>query len=131
MGAEQNKQLVHEAFSAWERGDSRPFFQLLDPDVSWTVIGTTPISGTYSSKKAFLKGAAGQLTTKLQGPIMAKVRNVLADGDHVILQWEGSTEATNGTPYRQTYCWVMRIEGGKVKEATAYLDTALIDAVLA
>ncbi|MEA3215622.1 MAG: uncharacterized protein QOJ19_1778 [Acidimicrobiia bacterium] len=131
MGAEENKKLVREAFSAWERGDSRPFFSLLDPEVNWTVIGTTPISGAYSSKKAFLTAAAGKLTDKLDGPIMAKVRNVLADGDHVILQWEGTTQGTNGTPYRQTYCWVMRIEDGKVKEATAYLDTALIEAVLA
>jgi ketosteroid isomerase-like protein len=32
----------------------------------------------------------------------------------------------NGTAYQQTYCWVMRIENGKVKEGTAYLDTELI-----
>jgi ketosteroid isomerase-like protein len=32
----------------------------------------------------------------------------------------------NGTDYRQTYCWVMRVENGKVKEGTVYLDTELI-----
>jgi ketosteroid isomerase-like protein len=36
----------------------------------------------------------------------------------------------NGKPYNQRYCWVMRIEGGKVREGTAYLDTELLSQVM-
>ena len=94
------------------------------------MIGTTPISGTYTSKKTFLDAAVGGLTTRLKGPIMAKVRNVLADGDHVILQWEGNTKhRSTGAPYHQTYCWVMRFGDGQIREVTAYLDTELVSAM--
>ena len=129
-GSEDNRRAVREAFGHWERGDSRPFFALVGDDVTWTVIGTTPISGTYTSKKAFLEAAVGGLTARLEGPIMATVRNVLADGDHVALQWEGKTRQRNtGAPYHQTYCWVMRFGDGRIREVTAYLDTELVSAM--
>jgi len=124
-----NRRAVAEAFSSWERGDTRPFFALVSDDVAWTVIGTTPISGTYTSKQAFLDAAVGGLMARLEGPIMASVRNVLADGDHVVLQWEGRTRARTGRPYEQTYCWVLRFGEGRIREVTAYLDTELVSAM--
>ena len=128
---EENRELVRSSFAAWERGDTRPFFAIVADDVQWTVIGSTSISGTYSGKQAFFDGASTVLFDRLAEPITAKVRNVLADGDHVVLTWEGSSRGKNGTPYEQTYCWVMRLDGGRVVEVTAYLDTELVSAVLA
>jgi len=127
MSANDNRKLVTDAFAAWARGDGMAFFNLLADDVHWTVIGSTPVSRTYTSKSAFIEGAVKPLTARLAGPIVPTVRDLLADGDKVALQWEGRSTGTNGTIYYQTYCWVMRLEGGKVKEGTAYLDTALIN----
>src|SRR5690606_30584470 len=42
MSTEENRNLVAQAFAAWERGDSKPFFDIVADDVTWTVIGTTP-----------------------------------------------------------------------------------------
>jgi ketosteroid isomerase-like protein len=127
---EGNRELIRTAFGAWEAGDSRPFFRLVADDVRWTVIGTTAISGTYASKADFMAGASGPLFAKLAEPIRATVRDVLADGDQVVLRWEGASRGTNGHPYAQTYCWVMRLAEGTVVEVTAYLDTELVAAVL-
>jgi uncharacterized protein len=127
---EANRQAVREAFGHWEQGNSQPFFALVADDVQWTVIGTTPVSGTYTSKQAFTDGAVGGLTKRLKGPIMATIRNVLADGDHVVLQWEGNTSSrSTGAPYQQTYCWVLRFGDGQIREVTAYLDTELVSAM--
>jgi ketosteroid isomerase-like protein len=126
-----NRALISEAFAAWAGGDSRPFFALVADDVNWTVIGSTSISGTFTSKQAFMDGAAGPLTARLAEPIRATVRNVLVDGDNVVLQWEGRSTGVNGRPYDQHYCWVMRLAEGRVVECTAYLDTALILAMFA
>lgn len=128
---DDNRRAVREAFAHWEQGDSRPFFALVDDDVRWTVIGSTPISGTYEGKRAFFAHAAGRLTDRLAGPLTAKVVDVSADGDKVFLQWEGTAVATNGAPYNQTYCWVLTMRDGRVVEAVAYLDTELVAAVLA
>jgi uncharacterized protein len=126
MSANENKKLVEDAFMKWSRGDGAAFFALLADDVRWTVIGSTPVSRTYTSKQAFLEGAVQPLGTKLAGTIQPTVRDILADGEKVALQWEGQATAKNGTIYHQTYCWVMRFENGKVREGTAYLDTELI-----
>jgi len=51
---------------------------------------------------------------------------VIAEGDNVVLQWEGRATTKSGKPYNNSYCWVMRIENGKVREGTAYIDTELV-----
>ena len=126
MGTAENKQLIQDAFTAWARGDGNAFFNLLAEDVHWTVIGSTPVSRTYASRAAFVEGAVKPLTAKLAGPIVPTVRDIIAEGDKVVLQWEGRSSGKNGAIYHQTYCWVMRMADGKVREGTAYLDTELI-----
>ncbi|HZP46632.1 MAG TPA: nuclear transport factor 2 family protein [Candidatus Binataceae bacterium] len=126
MGAAENRQLVANAFARWARGEGAAFMELLADDVHWTVIGSTPVSRTYTSKRAFLEGAVQPLSSRLAGPITPTVRDIIAEGDKVVLQWEGRASGKNGTIYAQTYCWVMRFENGKVCEGTAYLDTELI-----
>jgi len=129
MSTVENKKLIQDAFTAWARGDGMAFFNLLDPGVHWTVIGSTPVSRTYDSRDAFVEGAVKPLTAKLAGPIVPTVRDIIAEGDKVVLQWEGRTSGKNGTIYHQTYCWVMRLVDGKVHEGTAYLDTELISQI--
>ncbi len=126
MSAMENRKLVEDAFAKWSRGDGSAFFALLADDVHWTVIGSTPVSRTYTSKRAFQEGAVQPLGTKLASAIQPTVRDILADGEKIALQWEGRATAKNGTIYSQTHCWVMRFENGKVCEGTAYLDTELI-----
>jgi uncharacterized protein len=126
MGAAENKKLIQDAFSAWSGGDGGAFFNLLADDVTWTVIGSTAVSRTYKSKKEFLDGAARPLGEKINGAIQPRLRDILVDGDKVALQWDGHAIGKNGTEYNQTYCWVMRIVDGRVREGTAYLDTELI-----
>jgi ketosteroid isomerase-like protein len=126
MSAAENKRLIEDAFANWARGDAAAFMNLLADDVHWTVIGGTPVSRTYTSRQAFLDGAAKPLSAKLAGPILPTVRDIIAEGEKLVLQWDGRSTGKNGTIYAQTYCWVMRFEGGKVREGTAYLDTELI-----
>ena len=62
MSTAENKKLIQDAFTAWARGDGTAFFKLLADDVRWTVIGSTPVSRTYTSREAFVEGAAKPLT---------------------------------------------------------------------
>ncbi len=126
MSAAENKKLIQDVFDAWAGGDGMAFFNTLAEDVQWTVIGTSPVSRTYTSRQAFVDGAAKPLTAKLAGPIQPTVVNIIAEGDNVVLQWEGKATTKAGKPYNNSYCWVMRIADGKVKEGTAYIDTELV-----
>src|ERR1019366_662521 len=48
------RDLITTLFEKWEAGDMTPFFSALSDDVRWTAIGTTPISGAFSSKEGRL-----------------------------------------------------------------------------
>jgi len=126
MGAAENKKLIQDAFAAWGRGDGSAFFNILDDNVRWTVIGSCPVSRTYKSKEEFFEGATKPLSAKLAGPIQPTVRNIIAEGDQIVLQWEGKAASKSGKPYNNNYCWVMRIADSKIKEGTAYIDTELV-----
>lgn len=128
---EQNRLAITEVFKRFVAGDQRPFFALVHDEVKWTVIGSTAISGRFDSKRAFIAGATSRLFGGLDGPLEGVIKNILADGDHVIVQWTGSAPTTSGGRYDQTYCWVMRLEAGMVVETTAYLDTEMVSSVLA
>ena len=36
----------------------------------------------------------------------------------------------SGKPYNNEYCWVFRLDGGRIKEVTEYMDTQLAEAAL-
>jgi ketosteroid isomerase-like protein len=127
---ERNRRAVREAFEQFVAGDAAPFFAMVADDVRWTVIGSTPISGTYESKRDFIKGASGKLFSGLKGPLTGSIRNVFADGDHVIVQWQAQAEMASGGTYDQTYCWVLRLDDSMIVESDAYLDTEMVRAVL-
>jgi len=76
MVASVNKQLIRSVFEAWANGDSKAFFNVLAPNVEWTVIGTGPVSQCYKSRQAFLEGAVNPLSEKLAGPIAPTVENI-------------------------------------------------------
>jgi uncharacterized protein len=129
MSAAENKKIVENAFTQWLAGDSAAPFRLLAKNVHWTVIGTTPISAAYKSKREFLTGA-GPLMDHLATPIKPELVGITAVDDKVILEFKAHAIAKNSTVYDQVYCWVMRMENGEVVEGKAYLDTDLLVRVL-
>ncbi|MEM7124569.1 MAG: nuclear transport factor 2 family protein [Pseudomonadota bacterium] len=129
--ADENKRLVREAFRPWETGDSGPFFDLVADDVTWTVIGTTSVSGVYHSKQALIDQAFGPLLDRLDGPLKTRFIDLVADGDKVILRHESTGVAKTGLPYEQVYCFAMVMRDGRITEITAYLDTDLLARILA
>jgi ketosteroid isomerase-like protein len=118
-------------YTQLERGNGQPFIEALADDVSWTIIGTTEWSGTWRGKSA--------VRTRLLDPLFAqfgtRYRNravrVIAEGDWVVIECRGDVITKSGTPYRNTYCNVIRLEHDEVKEITEYCDTELIARTLA
>ncbi len=129
MASTSKAELVRNAFRAWEGGSSREFFSLVAPQVTWRVIGSTPLSGTYEDRATFM-AATAPLLNALAEPIKATVLAVHDVGDTVVLQWHGSSRGVNGKPYEQDYCWVIGFRGEEIVDVTAYLDTALINDLL-
>ena len=124
-----NKQVVLDFYEAGARGDMDACFALLADDVTWTNIGTTKFSGTYSGKQALVEQLLGPLFGQLKAGISSQIERLTAEGDIVVAQTQGTAETHDGTPYNNTYCQVIRIRDGKIAEVKEYFDTALVDTV--
>jgi uncharacterized protein len=126
----ENKKLVQDAFTEWGRGNGDAFFNLLAVNVRWTVIGSTKVSGTYYSREVFLEKGVSPFMDKLAEPIVPTVRDIIAQDDKVVVQWEGRAFGKNDRIYYKTYCYVLRLRDGKIQEGTSYLDTEQIARLL-
>lgn len=119
----RNQAIVREAFDKWRAGGNI-FAGLLAPDVVWTIHGSGPVAGTYRSVEDFIERASAPLISRLATPLMPEVHDIFADGNTVIIRFDGSATTTSGAPYRNQFVWIFRMEEGSVVEAEAFLDLA-------
>ncbi len=127
---EHNKALVSAAFDRWAAGGSGFFNEVLAPDVVWTIKGSGPSAGTYHGRDDLMARAVRPLATRLSTPIRPVAKRIWAEGDHVIVNWDGEALARDGKPYTNSYVWILRMEGGRAAEVTAFLDLVAYDDVL-
>lgn len=117
---QRNKEIVRQYFDGWRSGTGN-FFDLLAPEATWTITGTGATAGTYR-KQELLDQVINPTSSRLSTPIVPTVRGIWADGDMVIVLWDGEAIAGDGRPYRNTYTWYFRMQDGKAIEAIAFLD---------
>jgi uncharacterized protein len=70
------------------------------------------------------------LYAQFVAPTRITPKRILAEAEYVVVEGEGDATTVSGARYANTYCWVFRIESGKLREVTEYMDTALVDRVL-
>jgi len=119
---EKNRQTVQAAFDNWRRAAGTPF-DLLASDVKWTIAGESTISGTYHSRRDFMDQVVVPFNSRLSTPLVPTVRGVYADGDMVIVLWDGAAMAKDGKSYENTYSWFLKMRDGKIVSATAVYDS--------
>jgi ketosteroid isomerase-like protein len=128
--SETNRQIVDRAFDRWTAGGSDFFTEVLSPDVIWTIEGSGPSAGVHRGLKDFTTRAVEPFVSRLAEPVRPVAHTVWADGDHVIVRWEGRAVARDGQPYQNDYVWIFRLVDGKAVEVTAFLDLAPYDDIL-
>ncbi len=127
---ETNKALVQSILEARARGDGAPFAAAMADDFVWHITGTTAWSGDYVGKAEVRERLLKPLYAQFTAPTRINPTRILADGDHVVAECKGDATTLCGERYANTYCLVIRLEGGKLKELTEYMDTALVERVL-
>jgi uncharacterized protein len=117
-----NKRAIQAGFDAWRNGTGG-VFDLLASDAKWTIVGSSPVSRTFTSRQEFLDVVITPFNARLSSRLVPTVRGVYADGEMVIVLWDGEGTARDGKPYKNTYSWYMRMRNGKIVDATAFFDT--------
>ena len=125
-----NRQRIQHVMAELDKGNGKPFVDTMADDFSWTIPGDTPWSRTYSGKQVVVNELLRPLYAQFATPYISTTRRVLADGDMVIIEFDGRVTTKAGKAYNNRYCYVCRMEDGKMKDLIEYLDTALVSSAL-
>jgi uncharacterized protein len=126
----QNKRLMEGVFAELAKGNGRPFVDALADDVRWTIIGTTDWSGRWEGKAAVQSRLLEPLFAQFATRYRNRALRFIAEDDHVVIECRGDVITKDRRPYKNAYCYVCRLEGGKVRELTEYCDTELLTEAL-
>ena len=125
-----NKDAVTKAFAGMAEGDGSALVGLMADDIVWTVTGTTSWSGPLHGKAEVLTKLLMPLGAQLANRTTVVARRIIAEGDLVVVEASGRNQTRTGKDYSNTYCFVMRMEDGLIREVTEYMDTALVESAL-
>jgi uncharacterized protein len=123
---EANRETIRRAFDAW-RDRTGEITDVFAPDMVWRIEGHSVASREYGDRQHFVDevlrpfGARFSSSSDPFRPV--RVRSVHADGDTVIVLWDGRGIANDGKPYENTYAWFMTMRDGKVVDGTAFYDS--------
>jgi ketosteroid isomerase-like protein len=131
MSAQANRQLLASIFASLAVGDGRPLLDAMADDFSWR------FAGEWSWVRRNWGATKREVRTNLLQPLMrqfaeyrCKADEIIAEGDRVVVRASADAVTTRGERYPQSYCYVFRVENGRLAEVSEYCDTALVERVL-
>lgn len=125
MPSDLNKDIVHQMFAALNDGNGAKYISFMAEDVRVTYFGDHVFSGTYIGKADFLQNFVPVLRSRIDGGIRFRIKNIIAEGDQVVVECEGEAKSKGGLDYNNLYCIVLKLKNDKVVEVREYMDTAL------
>ena len=122
---ESNRQTIRRAFDAWRAGTG-PITDVFAPEMIWRIEGHSLASREYTDRQHFIDEVLtpfGARFTTTEPFRPTTVRSIHADGDTVIVLWDGRGIAHDGQPYENSYAWFMKLRDGLVIDGTAFYDS--------
>ncbi len=125
MSVDANRRTVRAAFDAWQAGTGA-ISDIFADDMVWRIEGHSLASRQYAGKQEFIDQVLAPFGARFADgeafrPV--SVRSVLADGDTVVVVWDGRGVANDGKTYENSYAWILRMRDGEVVDGTAFYDS--------
>lgn len=123
--SEQNKAVVVKFIEAFSDGDAETAKTCLAPDARTIAKGFGKLSGPrpYDLIVATTAAFKETIPTGLQPELLS----VTAEGNRVVVEFEGNATLANGEAYCNQYCMVFTMAGGLIKQVNEYYCTILAD----
>ncbi len=113
-----NTKFLRQISEAFPKGNLEFFLPFLANDIKWNILGYGTVSGKEEVLEVFKM-------SQLESFPVVTIKNIVAEGNYVVVESTGEANTKNGKPYNQTYCDVFYFDNEKLLEITTYLDTAL------
>ena len=110
------------------RSDGAAAIPCLDPEAFTLAKGFGKFAGVrrYETIVGTIDAFKKLLPTGLRPTIVS----VTAEGDRVVVEFEGDAVTCDGQPYCNQYCMVFTTREGRIKQVNEYFCTKLVDEVL-
>jgi ketosteroid isomerase-like protein len=131
MGIAENKKTVLGFIDALSSGNLKALDAALADDATWWLPGSLPVSGTHRGKKGIFEGFLAKAAPLFQpGSLAIEVRNTIAEGDCVAVEWIARGKTAKGKSYENYYHIMFEVKNGKVQTIREYVDTLYAKEVL-
>jgi ketosteroid isomerase-like protein len=118
--------IVAKAFDDWATGTGY-VSSIFAENMTWEIVGRSAASRKYASAAEFIAEVLQPFGARFStnDPFRpVAIRQVVADGDRVVVLWDGEGTTTVGTTYRNTYAWFMTVDDdGKIADGIAFYDS--------
>jgi uncharacterized protein (TIGR02246 family) len=123
-GPPDGKAVIDRYIAALNAGEGTTVADSFTEDAVWRLDGELPISGTWAGRDAIVNGFFGTAAELFEpGSTQVEVTRMLAEGDHVVLEWTSRARTRNGDPYENHCIGVFTIAQGKIRAVREYMDT--------
>jgi uncharacterized protein len=130
MSAEQNAELVTKTWKDVVGGNVDAALANMSDEISWVIAGSLPgVSGLKRGKPA-IKEFIGGIGKAFPAGLNSQISKLHSAGDTVIVELTNTGTAFNGRDYRNEYCFVFEIEGGKIRRIREYVDMLTVKEAL-
>ena len=126
--SEANKKVALEFLRAMSEADAEGQARCLTPDATTTTRGFAQVSGTRNRETMLATVEA--FREIVPSGFRPRVLRVVAEGDTVVLEWEGNAVLSNGAPYGNHYVFIFTFENGLIRRLDEYFCTVLADTVI-
>jgi len=120
-----NKQTALKFLHAMSEADVAGQADCLAPDACTITKGFGKVSGQRNRETMLATVEA--FRDVVPTGFRPKIEKVVAEGDTVVIEWEGNAVLSDGTPYGNQYVFIFQFENGKIRQLNEYFCTVLAD----
>lgn len=123
--SEANKRLALDFIEAMSNGDAEGQARCLTDDAVTETKGFARVSGKRD--RATMLATVGAFKEIVPTGFRPRFHKVVAEGDTVVVEWEGDAVLSNGEPYCNQYVFIFSFRDGKISQLNEYFCTVLAD----
>ena len=122
---EANKKVALDFLNAMSVGDADGMARCLTDDAVTYTKGFGKVSG-WRNRETML-ATTDAFKEVVPTGFRPKFERVVAEGDTVVVEFEGNAVLSDGKPYCNQYVFLFTFAGGKIKQVNEYFCTVLAD----
>jgi ketosteroid isomerase-like protein len=123
--SEQNKETVIKFIKAFSDGDAEAARTCLAPDAVTYAKGFGKLSGPRHYE--IIIATTATFKDIIPSGLRPQFLTVTAEGERVVVEFEGDATLVNGERYCNQYCMVFTLQNGRIKQVNEYYCTILAD----